>query len=372
MMKPTNKLKRQLLWLAPVLILGTFLLVLSFLEDRSEKRLLQSKYRLPNPKAVTYTYQWFAAQHSLTPGEWMSDGNMLVCSAERLGKTGVARQLQAYAPKDGSVTKLTDFEAPPAYFIYGRPAAILSFDGKYALTKSDKDYVVVPMNGSKVRLYPFIDPNPQRMFILGNAIAWMPDTDAFVELKETKAHVARIVVHSLGGEADVILEMGKQPGYIQLIGVTPDRTVFIRRQIPNDDFLLIHLDGRVVPTETRKITPAFVDSTSIREIAISPKGDRLLWLTDDFVGSTVLTTLMSDLARRDQPKRTSLWVTDMKGENLHPLGHQTLGITQTYDINNIQWAKDGKSVSFVNTPDLIAPNLTRLSPSPELYFLPAE
>ena len=387
-MKRNKNWKRLLFWAVPVLVIRGAVCLSVIFQLFNERQLLDAKYRQPAPHGLNLTdVHWNKGQNGLHPGDWMLDGRLFCLSLPK-------RELLCYSPVDGTLSKFAPPNFDPRLIVNGMAGVSLSPDEKTLVCQGNQKQSFIPVGGGKQKKFsqPFFNIKNFRRFYYAPQSAWSLDSKSLIEYESDQMEAGKITALPLTDKESRFVQFSASLASnripLLLTGVG-DETLWLFNDCftpkVNDPsgygFTLVHLDGRANPVESLKLSPEFSKSTVVREVVLSPQGNRLLWLTEEREDGNYVTRFINLITNKQVQTRVSLWVTDLKGKGARAIGHEKMGYVQSQTLRRIKWSKDGKRVSFFyipGTPDhevMVRGSInilsTQLFPT-ELYVLPVD
>jgi hypothetical protein len=258
------------------------------------------------------------------------------------------------------------------------PAYTVSPDGKsigvVAATRDEWPelcFIVDNIDGTRIfgnSTYPFLHPST----VSRDGIVWLPDSRRWVSLIGGDNDPAEIQLHSLdtpeaGGRAIDTLgtpQAGLPPPkpIRMLLGVTADHrliaTDFNPSFIPPATAIVIPPATTVTikeigiypnPLTAREHTVKSPPGTDVRELALSPKGDRLALIAYSShvpLITRLLGRILPSVRKNSRPRAgLSVYVGDFDGSHMRELGYQP--VDKLGSPHDLKWSPDGRSLSFI-------------------------
>lgn len=181
-------------------------------------------------------------------------------------------------------------------------------------------------------------------------LVWLPDSRRWLKSEST----GEVRMNSLDAPDRGGIPLALPAGIYALIGVTPDYRLIASDTLGNvsKPITLYEIGLYPNPTPGRKFTVMMPDGAEIRDIALSPQGDRLAWsLFSKRVPPmrAFLAKLLPSLVKNATPSYgISLWTSRTDGKELRELGFQEVkpndpALPEPVDL---RWTPDGKRLSF--------------------------
>lgn len=387
-MKQNKNWKRLFFWAVPAVVIGLAIRLSVMFQLSNEHQLLDAKYRRPAPHGLNLTdVNWIKGQNGLHAGEWMLDGQLFCLSLPK-------RELLRYSPIDGTLSRFAPPNFDPRLIKNGVTFVSLSPDEKTLVCVGNQKQAFLSFDGSRQKLYPqpYVDTKKFRRIYYSPRSVWSDDSKTLIEYEWNQMKTSKITALPLTDKESHFIQFPTRLGPnlmdMLLTGVR-DETLWLFKysffaNVNNPsacDFTLVHLDGRANPVEALRLSPDFSKSTLVREVVLSPQGDRLLWLTENKADDNYIAKFINSVLHKQSQIRLNLWVTDNNGKGVRAIGYEKLGFMQSQTLRGIKWSKDGKKVSFFyipGTPDhevIVRGSSTILSKQflpTELYVLPVD
>lgn len=180
---------------------------------------------------------------------------------------------------------------------------------------------------------------------------WMPDSSGWATLA-TNQNSSDLIVHDLSGHS-TILEL---PSWCKLLGFTSQSSLLTTDFETPANTQSIHIEEYNIHSKPKVIrtfdVPIPSDVETIDNLALSPKGDQLLWaltLSKTNTLSEWIRHLLNPFGYH--PHSTfSLRVSNLDGSNMKTIGNQSIDMDKpvpNWWPNNTAWMPDGKRASFI-------------------------
>lgn len=333
---------RYRVWLIAVVVSVVGGVYLFIVQSSSDISLLK------RAKLVSYTED----KSLILMPRWVGANELLLHGQFNLGKHAWL-QNYAYDIRTGMKRPIKDlgFKNSPNYITLYQGE--LSPDKNWSIAPNGKGYSLSKMDGSRqidspnLQVQPNLSTKNGRMSRYGKTIAWLRDSKAWIELCEDKSKQGFLRIHNLSSAPIRDIPLGKVMGYKSLLGVTYDNRAIIQSRGANEDFVAIKLDDSVGRAEKITISPKFNNMADIHQMILSPDGKSFLWETVDFEGVSVFTRISDSLQHRNQKMRLTLWISDLKGEQLRSIGHERIDSPTGIYMGFFDWSPDSKRICFI-------------------------